>query len=136
MPLDVVPNTAGLNVTLQQQPMVGGEAGGERRAAGGGRRRPQLKTGAVWPPYDLRRRRVGDRISGLRPSLRRANKINYEFRVLTTGSAACAGFRTGLSLVYVANRLRRWRNWKIYNGDTAMSTDTLFKFQNDSFPLK
>ncbi|GBP11487.1 hypothetical protein EVAR_87400_1 [Eumeta japonica] len=36
---------------------------------------------------------------GLRPqSLRRANKINYEFRVLTTGSAACAGFRTRLSL--------------------------------------
>ncbi|GBP94380.1 hypothetical protein EVAR_102563_1 [Eumeta japonica] len=39
--------------------MVGEKAaGGGRRAAGGGRRRPQLKTGAVWPPYDLRRRRV------------------------------------------------------------------------------
>ncbi|GBP95543.1 hypothetical protein EVAR_102555_1 [Eumeta japonica] len=47
-------------------------------------------------------RNEGDRISGLRPqSLRRANKINYEFRVLTTGSAACAGFRTRLSLVVV-----------------------------------
>ncbi|GBP69118.1 hypothetical protein EVAR_87398_1 [Eumeta japonica] len=78
----------------------------------------------------------GDRISRAATSKPPpSHKINYEFRVLTTGSAACAGFRTIVSASGKCNTENPMMLNPLEYGWEQQDTSYVFKwFEGDQLP--